>query len=189
MNKNSPFSIPIVDTWYIENHSCPNCEEKYGFHSDLYTDGIIESCGYCGYTREVKGFKKKIIFKKHITRQDVNNNLNFLYVFGDNDAHKGMGGLAKECRGAKNSFGIRVKKYPSLIDDAFYNDGELENNIRKIDEDINNLLKVSKSYGAFIFSNAPIGSGLANLPKRAPRTYEYLIKTLKEKVGVNYGNV
>ena len=51
---NTPFSIPIADTWYIKGHSCPHCEEKYGLHSDLYTDGIIESCGYCGFIRKLK---------------------------------------------------------------------------------------------------------------------------------------
>ena len=55
INKTFPFSIPIADTWYIEGHSCPHCEKKHGLHSDLYTDGIIESCGYCGYTRNLKG--------------------------------------------------------------------------------------------------------------------------------------
>jgi hypothetical protein len=55
MNSNFPFSIPWADTWYIENHSCPNCEKKHGLHSDLYTDGVIESCGYCGYTKDLKG--------------------------------------------------------------------------------------------------------------------------------------
>ena len=130
----------------------------------------------------------KIIFEKHITRQEIINNPKSLYVFGDNDARKGRGGLAKECRGCENSIGIRVKKYPSMDTDSFYNDLEFESNVKKIDEDINRLIEMSNSYNIVVFSSAPIGSGLARLLICAPRTYEYLIKRLKE-LGVNCGNV
>jgi len=127
----------------------------------------------------------KIIFEKHITRHEIINNPNSLYVFGDNDARKGRGGFAKECRGCKNSIGIRVKKYPSMGKDSFYNDSEFESNIKKIDEDINKLFEILNSYDVVVFSSAPIGSGLANLPNCAPRTYKYLIDKLK-CVGVVY---
>jgi hypothetical protein len=52
------FTIPIADTWYSDGHSCPICEKKYGLHSDLYTDGIIEGCGYCGYTVEINPYAR-----------------------------------------------------------------------------------------------------------------------------------
>ena len=50
----NPFSIPWEDTWCIKESSCPHCEEKYGLHMELYTDGIIEACGYCGFVRKLK---------------------------------------------------------------------------------------------------------------------------------------
>ena len=103
----------------------------------------------------------KIVYMSHISRSYVLNHPNYLFVFGDNDARMGYGGLAKEVRGVPNSLGIRVKKYPSMSADSFYNDKEFESQKRKIDEDINSLVRRSVDYESVVFPLSMIGTGLA----------------------------
>ena len=119
----------------------------------------------------------------HIQRQYIIDHPELLFVFGDNDARKGRGGLAKETRGLFNTLGIRVKKYPSMDEDCFYNDKEFEVQKRKIDQDINELVERSKDHEAVVFPLNGIGTGLAMLPEKSPISYKYLVEMLKE-IGV-----
>ena len=48
------FGIPTKEDPTPSNHDCPNCEKVYGLHSDLYTDGTNEFCGYCGYNKKLE---------------------------------------------------------------------------------------------------------------------------------------
>lgn len=118
-----------------------------------------------------------------MTREDIQKNKDILFVFGDNDIRQGLGGFAKVCRGEPNALGIRVKKLPSLEENAFYNDDEFEQNKVKIDEDIEQIRKVSKVYSAIYIPDG-IGAGLAQLDKRAPDTYKYLMLKITEQLGI-----
>lgn len=73
--------------------------------------------------------------QKYITREDLKNNSKTIYLFGDNDYRKGLGGQAREMRGEPNAIGIRTKKYPSNQPKSFYTDKEYEHNIKNIDQD------------------------------------------------------
>jgi hypothetical protein len=129
-----------------------------------------------------------VIYLNSITRRDVLNNPTWLFVFGDNDIRTGYGGQAKEMRGFINSFGIRVKKHPASTQQAFYSDEEYEENTSKIREDINKIVR-SVSNGVYIGVVAPsagIGTGLAQLKERAPRTAEFLKQALAEE-GIQNG--
>jgi hypothetical protein len=125
----------------------------------------------------------KVILMPHIQRKYIIDHQELVFVFGDNDARKGYGGLAKEARGLYNTHGIRVKKYPSMAVDAFYNDEEFEEQKKKIDMDINELLKRSNNFEAVVFPLNGIGTGLADLPHRSWITFEYLCKRLVD-IGV-----
>ena len=149
-------------------------------------NGLLDSedngkCDTCPYYRH----PLKIIMKEQIEKADVFFNKNHLFVFGDNDVRKGFGGLAKEVRGSPNSAGIRVKKYPSMSHDSFYNDGEFNEQKKKIDKDIEDIVDRSIEYEYLVFPKSPIGSGRANLPNKSPRTYKYLMEKLKV-LGINY---
>ncbi len=118
---------------------------------------------------------------KIITREYIQAHLTTLFIFGDNDIRKGYGGLAKECRGEPNCIGIRVKKLPSLQKEAFYTDDEYDENCRKINEDIDRILKIKDQYvDIWIPLGNGIGGGLARLPVCAPKTFKHLIKRLNE---------
>lgn len=113
-----------------------------------------------------------------IYRQKLRDNPNVLYVFGDNDIRKGLGGQAKEMRGEPNAIGISTKKLPNNEDNAFKTDEEFDENCRIINEDIGKVIKAMAS-GQYKSLVIPVlGVGMAKLPEKAPKTYEYLKNNL-----------
>ena len=118
-----------------------------------------------------------IIYQKFIYREDLRNNPDVFYLFGDNDMREGRGGQAKEMRGEPNAIGIRVKKAP-LIGDVYYTDNEFEENIRKINEDLNEVRKQLDYGKIIIIPSHGIGTGLALLKYKAPKTLLYLVNSL-----------
>jgi len=114
-----------------------------------------------------------------ITRKDIQRNPDVLFVFGDNTIRKGMGGMAKEFRGEPNTIGIRTKKTPKTTKDAYFTDDEYEKNIILIEEDITAIKKEAKDYCAVWIPDS-IGSGLAKMDEKAPKTFEYLLEKLEE---------
>ena len=122
-----------------------------------------------------------IIFQKFIYREDLKNNHGVTYLFGDNDMRRGKGGQAKEMRGEPNAIGIRVKKAPST-GNAYYNDKEYKENIRKIDEDFQSVDIMLERGEIVIIPTDGMGTGLAKLKEFAPKTLDYLQKRLLELI-------
>ena len=114
-----------------------------------------------------------------ISRGDVRENRNILYVFGDNDTRQGLAGQAKQMRGEPNAMGISTKKSPNMGDTAFKNDAEFEENARIITQDIDAIIAAwnTGSYTKVVVP--PIGQGLAKLSEKAPKTWAYLNEELK----------
>jgi len=111
---------------------------------------------------------------KIITREEVKSNPTTLYLFGDNDIRKGLGGQAKEMRGEPNTVGISTKKIPANTPAAFKTDTELEDNKRIITQDID---KAITEWGTGKYTKAiipQIGVGLAKLQEKAPLTWAHL---------------
>jgi len=132
-----------------------------------------------------------IILQKFIYREDLKNNPNLYYIFGDNDMRIGTGGQAFEMRGEPNAIGIRVKKAPKTLLYAYYNDKDYSKNIEKISEDICNIDKLLLQDKTVVFPSDGIGTGLARLNEVAPKTFKYLTnslnKLLKKYGKKNYG--
>ena len=113
-----------------------------------------------------------------ILKAEVQKNRKTLYVFGDNDTRKGLGGQAKEMRGEPNAIGVTTKKYPSNDESSFKLDAELEANKKAITADIN---KVIAEWNTGKYTNVvvpQIGVGMAKLPTRAPKTFAFLQQEL-----------
>ncbi len=113
------------------------------------------------------------IYSGFWTVDDVKNNPNKLFVFGDNNARIGKGGQAI-IRDLPNSIGLRTKKGPSNKPAAFYSDTEIDKNIFFIREDILRIKYMSKNYDSIVLSDGGYGTGLASLEKVAPKTFEML---------------
>ena len=127
---------------------------------------------------------KIVIFEGYWSRSDVLNYPNSLFVFGDNDAGIGKGGQAI-IRGLTNIIGIPTKKYPSNHLSSFYTDLEYNENKIKITNAINRIIERSSAYKYVVLPEDGFGTGLAQLPTRAPKTYQFLVdsvETLKKLI-------
>lgn len=123
-------------------------------------------------------FKSKTrTFNRHWTVDDVKSRPNMLFIYGDNLLHEGKGGQAI-IRDEPNTCGIPTKKKP-IDNDAFFSDDEYEENVKIFKESIIKLIKMSSQYKYIVFPKDGLGTGLANLPAVAPRTYEYLVNAIK----------
>ena len=120
-----------------------------------------------------------IVYKKFWTIKIVRNNPNCLFVFGDNDIEYGKGGQAI-IRDEPNTMGIPTKKYPDNKESSFYSDSEYDKNKLKINKALKKILKKLKNYECIVIPNNGFGTGLSQLPIKAPKTLEYLNKKLKK---------
>lgn len=119
-----------------------------------------------------------VIYKDIITREEIRRNPSFTYLFGDNLMGVGMGGQAYSMRGEFNAIGIPTKKKPDITEDSYFTDKEYEQNVKHIDKAFSKIPDGGR--GIVVIPKAGLGTGLAGLPMRAPKTFEYLQKKIKE---------
>lgn len=117
-------------------------------------------------------------YRKHITRADVRAEPNKIFLFGDNLERQGFGGQAKEMRGEPNAIGIPTKKRPSMHETAFFTDDEFESNRQAIHRAWMGIFDLSFKLNTnelqVVVPSAGLGTGLAQLAQRAPRTLAYI---------------
>lgn len=116
-----------------------------------------------------------------ITEDIINKNPNTLFIFGDNAKRVGTGGQAKVCRDKRNTFGVITKRLPSYIPTAFYTDSDehLEELVGYWIQD-SDLIAWNLQNFDHTYVIPGIGTGLADLPNKAPRANRILQKFLKE---------
>lgn len=121
------------------------------------------------------------IFSGFWSVSDVRDNPSKIFIFGDNDMRSGKGGQAI-IRGLSNAIGIRTKKAPNYNSESFYTDSELDQNRRKIFEDINEI-KLNLMFGStIVLSSGGYGTDRARLEEKAPKTFEYLCQMLRDNL-------
>ena len=125
--------------------------------------------------------KYKIERRQFITRAFVGANRDKLFLFGDNLERRGLGGQAAAMRGEPNAIGIPTKKSPSYKDDAFFSDDEFERNKAAIDAAFAKVTRaVTETIRSIVIPSDGLGTGRAQLGRRAPRTFAHLQKRLAE---------
>lgn len=125
--------------------------------------------------------KYKVERIRFITRDFVRANPDKIFLFGDNLEQRGFGGQAAAMRGEPNTIGIPTKKSPSYSDEAFFTDNEFEQNKAAIDLAFAKLANaVSDAIRMIIVPANGLGTGRAELDKRAPKTFAYLETRLAE---------
>jgi exodeoxyribonuclease-5 len=114
-----------------------------------------------------------------INRSELRANPKTLYLFGDNDSRKGLAGQAKEMRNEPNAIGVSTKKLPANSEQSYKTDAELDVNKKIIKDDIDKAIAAwsTGKYNKLIIPQ--LGVGLAELPTRAPQTYEFLQQELQ----------
>ena len=111
-----------------------------------------------------------IIYQKWICREDLKANPDVWYLFGDNLEMKGYGGQAKEMRGEPNAIGIPTKISPNNLPKSFLSD----NNFNQVKEVLDHIFSMLKDYPTIIVPLDGLGTGLAQLPTKAPKIYKYI---------------
>ena len=109
-----------------------------------------------------------------ISRADLRANPHKAFLFGDNLLKQGMGGQAGEMRGEPNAIGVPTKRTPSMNGSAFFSDEQYARNVTVIDAALSQV----EEYAVVVVPSAGLGTGLAELDTRAPRTFAYLEKRL-----------
>jgi uncharacterized protein YihD (DUF1040 family) len=117
-----------------------------------------------------------LYFQKTIFRQHLRNHPNMQFLFGDNMVRKGFGGQAKEMRGEPNAVGIPTKWSPGMKEQDFFTDDDFDKVKDEIDASFNKI----KSNVVLIIPAKGVGTGLAELPQRAPKIYSYILEKIKE---------
>lgn len=108
-------------------------------------------------------------------RADAQNNLGkAVYLFGDNCKRKGYGGQAKEMRDEPNAIGIATKNTPTSGSNSYFDDADFLANCRVIAKDFRAAFQARDDGLIVIFPTDGLGTGLSELPTRAPRTNAFL---------------
>ena len=128
----------------------------------------------------------RVIRQKWITAADLMQNQNRAYVFGDNMARDGVGGQAGAMRGFANAIGVPTKWLPRTGEKAYFKPADLHNPfVRAAILGAFHQMSVLLSRGIdVVIPTDGIGTGLSQLPQRAPEIHawiEWLIADLEGK--------
>lgn len=121
-----------------------------------------------------------VVFQEHFERANLQSNPGSLYVFGDNEVRRGLGGQAGACRGEPNAIGVATKRAPSMAESAMWTDEDFDRCAAIIDADMEPLFQHAHNDGVIVFPAAGIGTGLSQLPQRAPRLMEHIRQRVRE---------
>lgn len=116
----------------------------------------------------------KVILQKRIMVEDLQNNRDVTYVFGDNMQEHGRKGQSVYGRDQPNAVGIPTKWFPSMTPDSFFSDNDFREVVPTIDKAFNRLIVVVQTDGIVVWPADGVGTGLAQLRTRAPMIYRRL---------------
>jgi len=113
----------------------------------------------------------RVVRVDFVTRNMVEIRPGTIFVFGDNMQRLGMGGQARAMRGLANAIGIPTKWAPGISPEDYFKDEDLENPlvVVRICAAIGEITNLFKRGYTIVIPKDGIGTGLAELPARAPR--------------------
>lgn len=112
--------------------------------------------------------------QKWIERSDLQDNPDVYFLFGDNTVRKGLGGQAGAMRGEPNAIGIATKLTPTSGSNAFFSDMEYEYCCEIIAKDFRKAFQMRDQGHLIVIPADGLGTGLSELPERAPKVNEFL---------------
>lgn len=119
-------------------------------------------------------------YVKKITRKMLQSEPETLFVFGDNMRRYGYGGQAKEMRDEPNAVGIPTKWSPADFEEAYFQDADLIKVMAEIDRELDKLYAHAALGGEIVWPEDGIGTGMAQLPERAPKIWEFIENARKD---------
>lgn len=139
--------------------------------------------------RSPKAISKRVeIFSGNWTRQDVANQTSKVFLFGDNtndrvNTHYVPTMTQAVIRGLDNAIGIDTKKNRRTSEDSYFTDEDFDTFKAQVDEAIQKAIDSGKT---IVIPEGGIGTGKAQLEKRAPKLFSYLqdkLNSLRENAG------
>ena len=121
-----------------------------------------------------------LIYQHRIYRVDLRNNPDVLYLFGDNEARRGRGGQASECRDEPNAVGVATKRLPSRTQNAYWADADFDRCAAIVDQDLGRAFSHVRRGGIVVCPSDGLGTDRAELPDRAPRIFDHIRARIKE---------
>jgi hypothetical protein len=100
------------------------------------------------------------------------------FVFGDNVLRRGRGGQAAEMRGEPNAIGVVTKWNPVMREASFFRDHDPDI-AEGVERDLRLIWRALKDGRVVYFPTSGIGTGLADLPARAPILHARIEKYIK----------
>lgn len=128
-----------------------------------------------------------ILQQHRIYRCDLQNNPEVLYLFGDNWKQVGLGGQAKEMRGEPNAFGIATKFAPGNLDEDFFKDALLMTILPRMNEELIYVAAELKKDRLVVLPSDGLGTGLSELPTRAPIINSILVRSIQSLKEIKCG--
>ena len=122
-----------------------------------------------------------------IKRAEIQANPRTLYVFGDNCLRVGMGGMAADFRGNANAAGVATKFTPRHDEAAFFTDKAAHEVMHQIMGDVSTIytrMSLQDEYD-YLLIPVGIGTGLAEMDKRAPVCYN-MMSSLFDELRTSY---
>lgn len=113
--------------------------------------------------------------QKWIERDDLVNNPEALFLFGDNTERVGMGGQAGAMRGESNAHGIATKWTPTSGTNAYFSDDEFVDCCRVISQDFRDVFRWRDRGRTIVIPADGLGTGLSRLPELAPKVNQHLL--------------
>lgn len=114
------------------------------------------------------------------TRQGIRANPDKLYIFGDNFAERGFGGQAKEARGEHNTIGIPTKRNPDWAESSFLTDQDWAEWFERAKPRWDIVRQAIEEGRTVVMPTSGIGTGLAELEKRAPLIFNTILEWAAE---------
>lgn len=111
---------------------------------------------------------------KFIKRKFMKENPETLFIFGDNFERRGHGGQAKEMRAEPNAVGIPTKRSPTYEKDAFLKNKDFDEFKTYLDKESVKLINAIDESKDIVIPYDGIGTGIAKLPKYAPKIAKYI---------------
>jgi Domain of unknown function (DUF4326) len=106
------------------------------------------------------------IFQDQIRPEDLRDNPGRIFLFGDNELRQGRGGQA--------AVGVATKRSPKTTPDAYWSDSHYARQVAILERDLAPAFACIRRGGTVICPSRGPGTGLAELPARAPRTFATL---------------
>ena len=106
-----------------------------------------------------------------------------VFVFGDNIEEWGFGGQAI-IRDEPNAFGVptKISPYEYMRDDH----EDIHKFTARIFSCVTNLKSMQEEGKTIVFPQGGLGTGLAQLPEKAPGVFKFLNELLEEQFGINH---